>query len=225
VIGPSFSLQGDAWTDTRYYVPRSNPTYWTLDTTAGSGLHATWTSTGGTQVGILASLGTQLGSDSVGSSIAADYYDNLGVEAVYNANAVRLYGQVGLVTSLVSAKEIAPYAVLDATYFIYPNLALSANIGQAVAYPGTPSSEPDTTWGGRVEYKPDGAPVTLYAAYQGQAVNVPSYLSGSSFVAETVFQNTFYLGLRVPLGPTTVQELDKSVGLVDMNPIFGDLPR
>ena len=108
-----------------------------------------------------------------------------------------------------------------------PNLAVSANVGYAVFDPGTASSEPNTTWGARLEYKPDAAPVSVYAAYEGQAVSVPSFVSGppAPYTAETVLQHTFYIGLRVPLGKTTVQDLDDRVGLVDMNPIFGDLPR
>ena len=106
VIGPSFSLQGDAWTNTHYYVPRSSPSYWSLNTEAGTSLHATWRANNNALVGALASFGTQLASDSVGNPYTQNFYDNVGIEGAYDVGAIWFYSQLGVVTSLDSAKEL-----------------------------------------------------------------------------------------------------------------------
>ena len=77
-------------------------------------------------------------------------------------------------------------------------------------------------WGVRVERKHDVAPFSGYLAYQGRYwtggnnlyPNFPDSSSGS--------QHAVVVGIRALLNAATLQELDDSVGLTDMNQMFGD---
>ena len=77
------------------------------------------------------------------------------------------------------------------------------------------------TWGLRVEKKFDDMPVSLFVGYQGWAWDGTEDDSwewnGSS--------HTILVGARFAFGEgtETLQDLNATVGLRDMNPIYGDL--
>ena len=78
------------------------------------------------------------------------------------------------------------------------------------------------TWGARIEKKFEGMPFSVFAAYQGwswDGSNDTSWeWSGTS--------HAILVGLRFAFGDgtETLQDLDNTVGLRDMNSEYGDLP-
>jgi hypothetical protein len=207
LFGSNWGVQGDAWS--AFEVNSSG-----MD--GGVSGHLTWHSTdGGALFGVFGSLG-QGGWESgqVGTG---------GIEAVLNSAHWRLYGQAGVaggLTGNASANgERDTYATVSAAYFFNPNFFVSANIGADNWTESSGDASPEMTWGAKIEFKPAQSPVSMYAAYEGYGFkstyhDTPAYDKG--------VDNVFFVGLRVPLGVGTLQQLQRSVGLADLNPMYGD---
>ena len=218
-VEPGFTIQGDVWTNIYDgHDPSNTSNTWT-NNYPGAGVHATWTLQNGDSVGVLGSLGAY--SYSSPSLSHTSTFANVGAEGVHNDGNWRWYGQVGMTNAIAGFAQTSSqhdvYAALDAMYFFDPNLVVSANVrGSYLTETGHTS--PELAWGARLEYKPEGSPVSLYAQYQGWGWQ-DNYKSGETGKA---IEGAILVGLRVPFGQTTVQDLDKTVGLVDMNSLFGD---
>jgi hypothetical protein len=170
--------------------------------------------------------GADSGSDFDGSVALA-------LEAAKDMGNFRLYGQVGLVKAVtgyhadIGSSDVFAQGVL--AYYIDPNFVLSANAGvEHWMDDYYDESGNQFTWGLRLEKKIDGTPASVYVAYQGWAWSGsgydPDYYVNHSF-DET--EHAILAGIRFAFGDdgsSTLQDLNNAVGLVDMNPIFGDLP-
>ena len=207
LFGPNWSVQGDSWTDTEVGSGEME---------GGVAGHVTWRSTDGVaMLGVFGSLG-QGGWETgqVGTG---------GVEAVLNGTRWRFYGQAGVAGGLAgnaSAQgERDIYATLSADYFFNPNFFVSANLGADNWTENSGDASPEVTWGAKIEFKPATSPVSFYAAYEGYGFkstyhDTPAYDQG--------VDNVFFAGLRIPLGAGTLQQMQRTVGLADLNPMFGD---
>lgn len=187
--------------------------------------------------GIGAHLGSALGDGTmVGGLVSLGFedddthYGTAALEATSEVGNVRLYGQIGY-TGLVNGDGgdtgfHAIYAHGVVGYYIDPNLVVSANVGVSQnTWEGDwgTDSENRLTWGARVEKKFDDTPMSAYLAYQGKVWNGdysedPYTWTGS--------EHAVFAGLRVAFGDggATLRDLDRSVGLLDLNPVYGDLP-
>jgi hypothetical protein len=212
-LGPGLTVQGDAWFDS-FSLNVGGTDYQSSET--GVGGHLAWHVPGGDDtLGVLASLGTN-------SSWDDGFYSNIGVEAVHNAGNWRLYGQAGWTRGLTgdaaANADSDLYAALEAEYFINPNLFVSASLGaDRSTWPGAAQNE--LSWGARVEFKPDASPVSFYVAYQGWGWSTDYPTRPAT---DTGVEHEILVGLRVPFGVNTLQDMQTRVGLSDMNAIFGD---
>ena len=210
-IVPNWSAQGDVWTGVAIAPDGSTG----VDSAIGG--HLTWHSAdGATMLGALGSLGVG-GSDS--GSVG-----NVGLEAAVNAGRWRLYAQTGMTSGLSgdasSSGERDIYGTLSVNYFVTPNFFLSGNIGTDKWTQSNGDSSPEMSWGAKAEFKPAASPVSFFAAYEGFGFR--SNYGGASNYDQGV-DNIFLVGARVPLGVKSLQDLQRAVGLADLNPSFGDL--
>jgi hypothetical protein len=230
-IDPNFSVQGDLW-DRYFYEQRNNPaqTSW-QDNYPGVAAHLSWHPNGDADlVGVFGSLGqteyTPL-NNNTDSSSTTDWATE-GVEGVLNMDNWRLYGQAGVVEQLSgptsSGNDRNAYAVAEATYFITPNLAASGWVG-ANGYSSNSGTGTGARIGTRLEWQPEGSPVSFFAAYQvrGAWDNYTAFARAGQTGTET--EQTAMVGLRIPFGTSTVQALEQTTGLVEMNPNYGEFPQ
>jgi hypothetical protein len=211
-VTPDFSLQGDLWFNGDNFQGSA-----ASSTSAGGvGAHATWHTPGGDQLGVLVSVGSDGNWDS-------GTFSNVGVEAVHLSGNWRFYGQIGRTQGIsgdaASFADSDVYASVAADYFINPNLFVSANLGADSSSDNTSRFDNEMSWGGKIEFKPNGFPASFYLAYQGYSYR--DTVTGSSFHDEGV-AHTFMAGLRIPFGQDSLQDLQSTVGLSDENPSFGD---
>lgn len=152
------------------------------------------------------------------------------LEAARDMDNFRLYGQIGVSKAIsgddADNNEMDIFAQGVLAYYIDPNLVVSVNVG-ADSWSGDYGDETGSqvTWGLRLEKKIDGTPASVYVAYQGWAW-------GGSGMDPGLYQwdesaNAILVGLRFAFGDDgsgTLKDLNSAVGLVDMNPVYGDLP-
>lgn len=221
-VSPTMSVQGDIWTDTFSgkvdYSSGSSDNYSTVY--GGAAGHMLWGPSTDTSFGIFGSIGA-----ASGTYRSASTYGTAGIEAVHNAGQLRLYGQAGAtfgVTGYASdyaSKDIYARGVL--AYYLTPVLALSGNLGYdhytSSDWGGAKQNE--VLWGARLEYKPADWPVSTYLGYEGwhydYTDNYPSKSNGTEHVVVA--------GIRIPFGGMSVQGTDRSAGLQDMNPTYGQI--
>ena len=220
-------MQLDAWfttwggNETSCYDEDPCDEYEWINSYGGIGVHLGWALDDGTTVGGLASLGFE--DDDI-------HYANVALEATSEVDAVRLYGQVGY-TGLINddGGDVGFHAIYAhgvVGYYIDPNLVVSANLGVSQqVWEGDWGMDTANwvTWGARVEKKFEDTPMSAYLAYQGSAWNgenseEPRTWSGT--------EHAVFAGFRVAFGDSsaTLRDLDRSVGLSDLNPAYGDLP-
>jgi hypothetical protein len=212
VVAPNFSVQGDIWTDTFYPTDNSAP-----GTDSGIAGHLSWRSTDDAALlGVLASVG--MGGTYEGT------VGNVGLEGAINLDNFRFYGQAGLTSGLsgdaATNGERDLYATLSASYFVDPNFVLSANIGADNWTQSNGDTSPEMSWGAKIEFKPDGSPISFFAAYQGFGFR-SNYNGQTDYDAGT--DHMFFIGARIPLGASTLQDTQRAAGLSDLNPSYGDL--
>lgn len=208
-VAPGFTVQGDAalnyWSEHASYGDTWSASY---DDFAA---HATWHPSANTLIGGFASFG---GGD--GAS-----FDTFGVEAQHWMGDTRLYGQLGIVSETNSDETSSiPYVEGVVTHYFGPNVSLSGFAG--FDHSDATWTEDDLNWGARLEIKPSAAPLTVYVAYEGWG----SRGSDSGDVWNSAEQLVSF-GVRLPLGGGvgTLKALDQAVGLSDMNPWYGEMPR
>lgn len=226
-VAPQVALQLDAWA--RGFWGESDcdeclPTHLEYSgNRAGAAAHLAYRLEGGS-IGGFVSIGT--------TGASSDYYDDqsgwvaAGLEGVATMGSIRAYGQIGAAKALSGDDgdddETDVFAQGVLAYYLDPNLRISANAGVS-RWTGeiNGSEEMGATWGLRVEKKFDDMPVSLFVGYQGWAWDGTEDDSwewnGSS--------HTILVGARFAFGEgtETLQDLDATVGLRDMNPIYGDL--
>jgi hypothetical protein len=179
----------------------------------GFGGHLTFNMTPNSRWGFLGSVGL---SDEYGT------YGNIGIEGVHDFENLRLYIQAGFTPAISGQAQTysSRYTHVTglATYYFNPDFALTGGVGfsreNADGY-----VDDDTRWTVRLEKKFASLPMTAYIQYQGLHWNGrddnPDSWSGTS--------QAVMIGLRFTAGRQTLRDLDQAVGLVDMNPEFGDV--
>ena len=210
-VVPNWSLQGDAWTATAFFPDGSS------GSDSGVSGHVTWLSmNGAAMIGVLGSLGS--GGDNSGDIGTA------GVEAVFSNDRWRFYGQAGVAAGISgdasSAGERDVYGTVSVNYFFTPNFFLSANIGTDRWSLSKGDSSTEMTGGAKLEFRPDMSPVSFFVAYEGFGFR-SDYGTTSNYQKGT--DQIVLAGIRVPIGVTSLQDLQRDVGLADLNPMFGDL--
>jgi hypothetical protein len=215
-VSPAFSIQGDVWANR--YDGNSDSGIFDFETIyVGTGGHLTYNAAPGTLLGAVASYGWMFedGDDS------SDFV-NVGLEAAHEVGNFRAYGQAGYTFGVNGfADDVSLetwYGVGELTYYFTDNFALSGNVG----YSQTDSdafNEDGWTWGTTIEAKPWNAPISLYGSYQGYQWD------GEDFAFDyDGTDHTFFVGAKFMANSGSVRERDQTVGLKDMNPIFGDFP-
>ena len=219
-LGDRMSVQIDASAQTARYDYKSTRVTdtWTY---YGSAIHGTYQLSDSLYVGPIGSVG-QVDYSLAGTS----GYGMLGLEAIYFSGDYRLYAQAGQVmaASGVDAHHAVRdnYAILLASYYFNPNLALSGSVGF-----DRYTSDDQNTWynpalqtrfGARIDYKPESMPFTLYASFSSSRGNGDFNSGADTFKASS---NYLYLGLSLPFGVSTIKDSQRRVGLVDLNPVYG----
>lgn len=151
------------------------------------------------------------------------------LEAVKDMENIRAYVQAGASFAIggydADNEEASLFAQGVLAYFIDPDLAVSVNAGIGRwAGQEYDESEIDLTWGARIEKHMEGMPFVLYVGYQGWA-----YTGGPGVEPDYEWSGVthgVYAGIRFPFGEGagTLRDLSGNVGLIDMNPGYGDLP-
>jgi len=224
---PEFSAQADAWA-TGWFGHLSGddtgdgPYEFDYDNIfAGVGGHLSWRPADYQLLGVFGSLGMVSAQE-----FATGTHGTVGIEGAIGDEMWRAYGQAGASAGLsgfpadVNSQTLFARGVL--AYYLDSNFSVSGNLG--VSHSTSDDSGGLTydaaTWGARLDYKPDGMPLTVFVAYQGWSWSgsdeYPSDWSGT--------EHAVVAGLRIPFGAdgaTTLRAQDDEVGLYDMNPIYG----
>ncbi|MAZ16933.1 MAG: hypothetical protein CL535_11465 [Ahrensia sp.] len=209
-MSPSFTLQGDLWTNMEMSDVNGSYDY------PGAALHVTWNPGDGRMLGAMGSIG----EDNNRGRLA-----NIALEGVHEMDRWRFYGQAGYMFGLTGSVDDTNdhywYGAANATYFQTDNLALSASLGaakQSYDFIGGPLEVRYINWGLRAEIKHDTVPASAYFAYRGISSKVSSAIGDGSAV-----DHRFVVGLRFFFNQSTLREINRGIGLVDMNPAYGDL--
>lgn len=225
-LGPRASAQGDLWIN-RYGTTMQN--YW-----YGASLHLTLQPTERDQIGVLASIGAQDNYDYTAYSLSRVYLTNFAVEWAHSADKWRLYAQGGYASNINNMafiegwdpqwREIPfnnAYGVVVATYFVQPNLALSAKFGidKFTSSINWVDNNYELQWGAKIEYRRDNWPLIGFLAYKGRSEKF-DYM-GDVFTGNGI-ESVLFAGLKVPFQKGTIQGLYEHAGLADLNPAFGD---
>lgn len=230
-IADPFSLQLDIWASSKwvsytscYQGSCSDP----YKATVNSGAFATH-------------LAYALDQGTIGGLVSTNgEWATAALEAATQLGNVRLYGQVGVSRVIYSYnqdyydeyEETDVFATGVLAYYIDPNLSVSVNAGidsynHWESSPGYSFEETQfrTSWGARIEKRFEGTQLSAYLAYQGRSWSGESTNNGQPHNAWTNSQHALLAGLRFALGgdgSETLQDLDNAVGLVDLNPVYGD---
>lgn len=189
----------------------------------GIGTHLTF-NPGAMQVGALVSIG-RIESDpfAFGGLPDATTFANVAIEAVYNTDSFRIYGQAGYVFPVgpawfredwrdAGARYV--YARLLGTFYLNPNFGLTANFGvESVRSDYGPVH--GLTWGARADYQFEGRALFLFGSYQGGRVRQ------MEFAQVTVKEHVLRIGIGLNIGSGTLRDRDRDAGLLDFNGVFG----
>jgi hypothetical protein len=144
-----------------------------------------------------------------------------GLQAAVTFDNIRIYGQVGAsrggeVGYAATANGVFAHGTL--AYYIDPNLKISASAGISREEWDGGWEDVNLNWGGKVEWKLDDSPITLFAAYEGErwdGSDLWGTWDGSSHAIK--------VGARFAFGDgtSTLRDLDNTVGLKDMNHLYG----
>ncbi len=212
LYGSNLSVQGDAWSTLAFSGAGFDGMDW------GTGAHLTWRSTNGAVMfGAFGAVG--------GGGFDSGVLANVGLEAVVNLDRWRFYAQFGVVNGITgyvqSNEERDIYATLSVNYFITPDMFLSANIGADEWTTINGDASRELSFGGKFEFRMDEASsLSFFVAYQGFAFH-STYGLTSDF--DRGLDHLVFVGFRVPLGVDSLQDLQRNVGLADLNPMYGDL--
>jgi hypothetical protein len=220
-VTPEFSIQGDAqfgaWLGSASVSDTFDGNY-SVDYTnidAGVAGHLSWRPQPGVLIGLMGSFGAVSDWGGLGT---------LAVEGEIGNELWRLYGQAGAMAGVTSeaaedsARLLYAHGVL--TYYVDPNFSLSGNLG-VNAFSDDDDGGTHSTgviWGGRLDYKPEALPFSLFVGYQGWAW-AGSDGDGDEWQG---LEHAAVAGFRVPFdGEMTLREQDQRVGLYDLNPEYG----
>jgi hypothetical protein len=211
-LTPSFVTQFDAWMVNLDGSDTSSGDY--NMTQMGVAGHAAWMPTANTLLGLMASVGQDSYPDSPMHTVA--------VEFAYWGERTRFYAQAGRVIGGGMSEGVdTNYIEGVFTYYHTPNVALTGILGydhEVSADGGYANDELD--WGARLEFKKDTLPFSLYVSYQGFRLT-GGYDPSSTYQA---IGHRVLGGIRIPFGSGSLQDLDRTAGLGDLNPIYGDIP-
>jgi hypothetical protein len=214
-LSPNLTVQADAWTNVFSGTSDVYGSY--SDSYSGIAGHLSWRTMEGHLIGVFVSAGAE----------GYGAFGTIGVEGVHNYGNWRFYGQAGVSGGFggQAADESARdwYARGVVSYFFNPNLVLSGNLGidQATDTSFGGTTIDGSTWGARLEYKPETMPVSVFAAYQGW------HWSGSDHDPSTWdgTEHALVAGVRILYdsnGQTNLRQMANSVGLSDMNHAYGE---
>lgn len=218
-VNPHTRLQLDGWFTGWSTDYSDTGTENTLDAAIGG--HLSFQGPNGGQFGPFASLATSQSLDG--------QYVNGGFEATHWAGNMRLYGQAGYTTAIGGAAGADGhhdlYAAGVLSYYCRPNTAISGFLKVDHETGGDGSDTYALTgfgWGARLEFKPETHPMSFYLAYVGDTWSGSWTGAGDGLRG---IDQQILVGVRLPLGgPRTPAELDRAVGLTDMNVLYGEVP-
>jgi hypothetical protein len=216
---PRFSVQLDAWTDhwSGWYQsyddagPFGGQNYFER-TTMGVGSHLTYHA-GNLLAGVLASIGS-----------VADWgtFANVGVEAAINTDRIMVEAQAGFTPAVFGfaanfdARDW--YAQVRGAFYPSPNLSVSANVGVDFYSDTLPWYRRTLSWGAKLEFSLPARPIAVYVGYEGWHSGAgPDTTYGDTYA----WEHAVRLGLRFLVGAPNLRELDRAVGLIDDNAIYG----
>ena len=216
-ISPNISGQVDVWSVMQSRLAGSTATQiqaW------GAAVHFSWRKMQGGLIGVFVSTGTR--------QFAESLFGAVGLEAVHNYGNFRISGQVGTAAGIDGdAADISDrdnYVAGTLSYFFHPNLVLTGLLGfdqRTYTSSGGPTIN-NTSWGARLEYKPDDGPASFFVAYRGRYytgdTNFPSTFNGV-YHQVTGGVRFFYDSNN----QTSLRQMANSVGLIDMNGLYGEL--
>ena len=174
----------------------------------------------GVVIGSMVSLGAR------GDEDYQEWWGTAALEGFVSFDQFRLYGQVGVTRGLTEYpgdnNSTSVFAKGDLAYYVDPNLRVSANAG-IDRYTGDEwdREEYSASWGARIEKKFEDTPFSLFASYQGWVWSGEDNETSWKWNADS---HTIKVGARFAFGQgtQTLQDLDRAVGLKDMNEIYGD---
>jgi hypothetical protein len=227
-ISPSLSMQLNVWAE--HWSGQSTFEGFACDgpcnepwyvNRMGVGTHLIYDA-GNFQVGGFASVGTR-SAEGIFIGFPPATYGNFGLEAAFNADRFRLYGQAGYTIPVAPSfirdywasngmKEF--YGRLVGTFYPNPNVALSANVGMEVVA-GTAPWLPSRAliWGAEAQFQLSGKPLYFLASYQGSlGLNADGY---------QIVGNVIRLGIGLNVGSPDLQTRDRALGFADYNCTFG----
>lgn len=218
-ISEALSVQADGWREQFRSESENTDDSWTNDF-YGTSIHLAYRVQDNFSVGVLGSYGAAVYDDELSS------VRNFGLEASLNFDQFRVYAQAGHVMALsgeegdVDAADL--YGVARVTYFFSPGVAFSgwAGLDNYTADEGSTSEFDLKTFrfGGRFDYKPDGLPISVFAA--------ASYWDWNSEYGEGRGRGegsspAVMAGFSLSPSGVSLQDLQTETGLLDMNPFFG----
>jgi hypothetical protein len=210
-LSPAFSTQVDSWAEGAQFdqldpgAPASTLRY-------GLTAHLTWHSESNDLFGGFVSV-----VEETFPGIRQTWGD-FGLEAVHFTPTMSFYGQVGYRMNAGSSDgsvsgQSTWFGHGTVKKFVTPNFVLSADGGAGFV------DSPDSTAvvigvGGGVEYKPSGAPFSAFVYSRELFIN-----GENTSISQTTRAAGFTLigGVRLMLGAKTLQDLNRDVGLIDMN--------
>jgi hypothetical protein len=214
-VAPNLSLQLDGWAarvTERYDDCEGNCEY--SYERIGGAAHLAYVLGDGATVGALISVGAPyLHQELVwatGALEGAVTFDNL-----------RLHGQAGI-SSLVHhdpgySETFNVFAQGVLAYYIDANLKVSVAAGVSQeSWDDGDETVLALNWGAKVEKKLDDSPISLFAAYEGWY-----WEQGDSVWREDSHAIKFGARFAFGNGTSTLQDLDNTVGLKDMNHVYG----
>ena len=225
---PQFSMQLDAWGDhwsgefLDYYYgdPIGEPQYFSR-TTMGIGTHLTFHS-GNFSGGVLASIGAVSGFNEFSVPPPDGTYGNIGVEAAFNTANLMVEGQIGFTPALFGPAATFGardwYAQVRGAFYPNPNLSIGANVGVDFYSDTAPWFRRTLSWGAKVEFSPPAIPLAFYVGYEGWHWGAGF---DTNYNQSYAWEHAIRVGVRLMFGADTLRELDRRVGLIDDNAIYG----
>jgi hypothetical protein len=167
--------------------------------------------------GVLASIGSV-----AGTVVGSGTFGNIGAEAAFNTNRLMAEGQVGYTAALFGPAATFDardwYAQLRGAFYPSPNMSIGANVGVDFYSDTTVWYRRTLSWGAKLEFSPAATPLAFYVGYEG-------WHSGGGFDTgyddAYEWEHAFRVGLRLMVGERTLRDLDRAVGLIDDNAIYG----
>jgi hypothetical protein len=159
---------------------------------------------------------------SIGTVVNVGTFGNIGAEMAFNTTRFMGEGQVGYTAALFGpaagfdARDW--YAQIRGAFYPTPNISVSANVGTDFYSDAITWFRRTLSWGAKLEFSPAAMPIAFYVGYEG-------WHWGAGFDTDYdqsyAWEHAFRVGLRFMVGEGTLRDLDRAVGLIDDNAIYG----